>query len=298
MRFPCLLASLALIAPMAAAPTVIDDQALLQGLEEALVAQIGKEGLPSADTLAATAKKGPLPPTPIALPGTGARGPTGYEELSRSVYLIGTVYKCGKCDKWHRGGGATAWCLSDDGLMVTNAHVFVNARGPVMGVTDREGRCHPVTALVAIDRISDIALFRVKGEGLRPLRLGRTAEVGDPITIISHPSGNHFLETSGKVARYVRRAMDQAREKATWMNVTADYAKGSSGGPVFNAKGEVVGMVSSTLSLYTEPTRPDTAPKGHLQMVIKQCVPVEAIHALLAPASTAPKSKAQAKASE
>jgi S1-C subfamily serine protease len=62
------------------------------------------------------------------------------------------------------------------------------------------------------------------------------------------------------------------------MAITADYAKGSSGGPVLNARGEVVGMVSSTNSIYY------TREKGqnqNLQMVIKSCVPVGAISKLL-----------------
>lgn len=152
-----------------------------------------------------------------------------------------------------------------------------------MGVADREGRCHPVTGLLGIDVASDIAVFRVRANGLRPLRLGQSADVGAPVTIISHPAGHHFFRSTGEVARYSRRPVDRRGTKVTWMNVTADYAKGSSGGPVFNAAGEVVGMVANTVSLYTEPPKPDAAPKGHLQMVIKSCVPVDSIRKLINP---------------
>jgi S1-C subfamily serine protease len=75
------------------------------------------------------------------------------------------------------------------------------------------------------------------------------------------------------------------------MTVTADYAKGSSGGPVFNETGEVVGMVSSTNSIYTEsgPGQDKMTPKGQLQMVIRNCVPADAIRALFETEATAEK---------
>ena len=64
-----------------------------------------------------------------------------------------------------------------------------------------------------------------------------------------------------------------------WMSITADYAKGSSGGPVLDNNNRVIGMVSNTESLYTESNK--GKPKGSLQMVIKNCVPVRSIRTLM-----------------
>ena len=58
------------------------------------------------------------------------------------------------------------------------------------------------------------------------------------------------------------------------MAITADFAKGSSGAPVLNTKGEVVGMVSAMNSVYYEDD--STCPKN-LQMVVKNCVPARYI---------------------
>jgi serine protease Do len=265
---------------LSAAPPVIDDRELVKNLKMALEKAAGN-GIPTADALAASAKSAPRIPSTIPLPAAPVEEPRNqYESLSRSVYLVQTIYKCGKCSHWHQGGSATAWCIGADGLMITNAHVFLSAKGGAMGVTDREGACHPVTELVGIDADSDVALFRVKATGLRALRLGETPDVGAPVTIISNPDGNLFLRTTGSVARYAKTARRHDKPKITWMNVTAEYAKGSSGGPVFNDAGEVVGMVSSTRSIHSGPGGATDKTKGDLQMVIRNCVPIAAIRGL------------------
>lgn len=275
--------SLFLTLSATALPPVIDDQHLLENLKNSTGDAAGKDGIPSADDLAAKAKTANRQHPSIPLPQPVADAPqNSYEGLSKAVYLIGTVYKCGKCNNWHQGGSATAWCISPDGLMISNAHVFRGAKGAAMGVTDREGKCHLVTELLGWDIDTDVAVFRVKADGLASLKMGASAEVGSPVTVISNPEGNLFLRTSGSVARYAMRAPGPKKPKVVWMNVTADYAKGSSGGPVFNDAGEVVGMVSSTHSIYTGsgPGQAKGNPKGELQMVIRNCVPADSIRAL------------------
>ncbi|MGD7652138.1 MAG: S1 family peptidase [Verrucomicrobiales bacterium] len=277
--------------PASASPPVIDDIALINEFTRDLGELADGGNIPTADDLKKIAAKAPRFESPLELPpAEDAVTSTSYDALSQSVYLVGTVYNCGKCNQWHRSGSATAWCLGSDGLMVTNAHVFLNAQGAAMGVSDRDGRCFPVTEVLAIDSAADIAVFRVRAEGLQALPVGPTAEVGDDITIISHPSGNYFMRTSGSVARYLRRPSSKnAGQKVVWMSVTADYAKGSSGGPVFNSKGQVVGMVATTNSIYTGPKTTKksknakaapTNPKGDLQMVMKHCVPIDSIRNL------------------
>jgi V8-like Glu-specific endopeptidase len=63
------------------------------------------------------------------------------------------------------------------------------------------------------------------------------------------------------------------------MAITADFARGSSGSPVFNECGNVAGVVCSTQSIYYRETR---GRQTDLQMVFKQCVPAEQVLKLIA----------------
>ena len=68
------------------------------------------------------------------------------------------------------------------------------------------------------------------------------------------------------------------------MGITADYAKGSSGAPVITEFGTVAGMVSTTRPVHTRPHAPANGEKpkeGHVQMVLKNCVPAAAILKLI-----------------
>ena len=63
------------------------------------------------------------------------------------------------------------------------------------------------------------------------------------------------------------------------MSITADYARGSSGGPVLNEHGAVVGMVCSTRTTYYGTKGKDK--DDDVQMIVKFCIPGESIRALL-----------------
>ena len=199
-----------------------------------------------------------------------------YERCKSSVLMIGRIYKCDKCTKWHVGS-ASAFALTSDGIIATNYHVVENKDGATLGAMDLSGKTYAVTEVLAASKADDVAILRLKGAKLTPLPLAvEAAPVGTAVNVISHPDGRYFTMTKGDVSRYyLSRAKNMTAPR---MAITADYAKGSSGAPVLNAEGAVVGMVSATNSIYYTKVR---GQNQNLQMVIKSCIPVEAIKKLL-----------------
>jgi len=202
-----------------------------------------------------------------------------YKDCVNSVGIIASVYKCTKCPLWHNSGLATAWVLTADGIMVSNYHVFDGKDHPGFGVVMRDGTTYAVTEILAASKVDDIAIFRVKANGLKPLPLlpeGKDISVGKNVNIIAHPDSRFFTYTSGRVSRYYT---GRGSRPATWMAVTAEYARGSSGGPVFDDKGNVCGMVANTQSIYYPSKK--KGEKGPFQMVIRNCVPAHSLRKLI-----------------
>ncbi|MGA0845418.1 MAG: S1 family peptidase [Luteolibacter sp.] len=255
-----------------AAPQPIDDLSLIRGFERDLGKHAEHGEFPDVASLIDQLEKAPDQIEMPDMPHQSVPNPID------AVYLVGSVYKCGRCDQWHAGGVATAWALTADGLMITNHHVFANAKGGAMGVTDRHGQCHPVEAVLAADPNADLAIFRVRAAKLNTLVLGPDAAIGTQVRVIGHPGRHLFMQTSGEVARYSIRRSKENPQGSIWMSITADYAKGSSGGPVIDPEGRVVGVVCSTQSIHSDDTE---GKRGPLQMVVKNCIPVSSLRAML-----------------
>ena len=245
-----------------ARPSIVDDSKIIRNFQDEVGARLDAGDYTSLKEL----KEGLKSPSEMPeFPEVKAP-----ESVLESVFVVGSVYDCGKCDKWHPAGLATAWVMAEDGILCTNYHVIANFKGEAMAVASWEGEIHLVTEILLADRSHDVAVFRIDTEGLVPLPLAKeAAAVGDKISCLSHPQQRFFLHTFGEVARYhMRRAKGP---KIPQMAITADYAKGSSGGPILNESNEVVGMVSTTSSIYTGKTSKEK--RDSLQMVMKNCVP-------------------------
>jgi S1-C subfamily serine protease len=198
------------------------------------------------------------------------------------VVSIGSIFQCGKCEEWHSGGAASGWIASPDGLIVTNAHLFENGKDDPIGVMTLDGEIFAVKEIVAADVEKDIAILRIDpgNKTLRALPLANSAEPGEEVHVISHPQGQYYCLTSGKISRFHRDHFKEDQEPTDWMSITADFAGGSSGGPVLNKNGEVVGMVASTLTAYSEASDCKTRPGPDVQMVFKDCIPLPSLRSM------------------
>jgi len=153
-------------------------------------------------------------------------------------------------------GGGSAFVISEDGTIVTNAHVF--AAMAQMGAREvraqfDDGRVFRVEPRAA-DNEADIAVGRLiapPGTRFKPLRVGSSGQLrrGDTVVVLGSPLGGSLVPAVGVLggARYVAddEAMNNVlNSRADWslLQVDANMSSGSSGGPIVNARGEVVAV--------------------------------------------------------
>ncbi len=193
------------------------------------------------------------------------------------VLVLGGPYKCGKCDRWHSNvsGG---YVIDPSGIAVTCYHVIASSNAVTTVAMTRGGQVYPVREVLAASALNDLAVIQLDGQGFTPLPLTTDAPPGAPICAISHPDHNFYSLTAGLVSRYAR--LRRPAGLATVMEITADFAKGSSGCPVFDECGAVVGTISNTRSVYYDAHE---WRKDNLQMVFKRCTPTAALLELIRP---------------
>jgi serine protease Do len=136
----------------------------------------------------------------------------------------------------------TGFVVRSDGWIATNLHVIVG--GPRVTVTLRDERELEVVELLAASAEYDLALVRVQARGLRTVSLGDSDAMrpGDPVVAIGNPLGLEDTVSNGLVS--ARRKFNGFEV----LQVSAPIAAGSSGGPLFNEHGEVVGIATAVLN--------------------------------------------------
>lgn len=302
--------SFGVTAPMDGTP--IPDRTLLNGITDRAQAIRDTSQPTSAEGLFAqldrTECEAALPAAELAA-GPSLHPDEIYELRVPSVLVLATIGRCEdpKC-QWPGHAvirsTATAFALTEDGLCVTNRHVFSEPeKDEFMVVSTARGVVYSIQEVVAATEHDDVAIFRIdtRGDHFVPVPLRTGAPVGTSVAVISHPERHCYTMTTGAIARRSVRRGDLAGgghgsrrspPKATppempievpdverltqAIEITAEYALGSSGGPVLDDHGNAVGMVCATNTLYAEPEK-----KQDPQSVIRTCVPAESILRLI-----------------
>lgn len=288
MLLPVLLAAfVAGVSPIPGADveSAVDDRQIFQKLEAATAALAEQSGggLRRADRLEQCKRTRTdavrLPSAPLG--GASLDGAEIYRRAARASVLIGSAYKCDKCAKWHNTL-ASGFAITADGVIATNHHVAAGATGEAMGVLTADGRFFPVVEVLATDKAHDVALLRVEAKDLPFLPLRDDAPAGTPIRCYSHPANTFGCLSEGVITRYFK-TNEAERVGAIFMQTTADYARGSSGGPILDAFGNAVGMVASTSPVFTAPPTPSAGAKEakpstpSQQMVRHNCATARAL---------------------
>ena len=254
---------------VSAQSVVINDRAIIAQMTAKATKMMDSDSVIEMEELIEKLVK--QPKADLKLPKTK---PSNVEEARKAVAVVGGVYKCNKCTRWHVAP-ASGFLIAED-LVVTNYHVVNNPERSSMAVRFFDGRVFMVEDVVASSERYDLAVLRVPKTGIKPIALGPEAPVGSKVDMISHPNQNFYTLSEGRVARYF--VTKRNRKSVPAMAITADFGKGSSGAPVLNEDGQVVGVAASTESLYY--TEKDGV-QENLQMVFKNCVPVSQLRELI-----------------
>ena len=265
---------------MVEASPVIDDVALEKKFTEGLLAP-GVEGLSGARAIKAVAD---AEGKTVAIEAAPPAGEFDYETVCRSVVVVGSVEYCPDCKAWHMGAVSSGWIAGSRGQVVTNYHVLEDKEAGELGVMTFDGTVYPVRKVLASDREGDAAILLIEADDapLPGLPLAAGAKTGEAIHVVGHPDGRFYTLTEGIVSRVFTEQTSDEKEQRTWLTVTADYGGGSSGAPVLNKAGEVVGMVSSTAALLADTEEGKEPEASDVQMVFRDCVSVETMRRLIA----------------
>jgi|GEM_PF-2686014 len=181
--------------------------------------------------------------------------PTRRSLLSTMILLLLTIF-VGVCrpalslepaEIYERWGAAVVTVIGQDqlgsgfmipptGYIVTNYHVIQNQ--PSLSIQFQDGTRHEVSRLVAQDPYRDLAVLAVDAARLPMVVLGDSdaVRVGEHVVAIGSPFGLSETVTTGIISQ-VRHLED-----VTLLQTTAPLSPGNSGGPLFNERGEVIGV--------------------------------------------------------
>ena len=136
-------------------------------------------------------------------------------------------------------GMGSGFIVSPDGVILTNAHVVDGATEVTVKLTDRrEFRAK----VIGSDKPSDVAVLKIEANGLPTVKLGSSMneKVGEWVLAIGSPFGFENSVTSGIVSAKSRSLPDGTYIPFIQTDVAVN--PGNSGGPLFNMKGEVIGI--------------------------------------------------------
>ncbi|AFY41679.1 HhoA/HhoB/HtrA family serine endopeptidase [Nostoc sp. PCC 7107] len=140
-------------------------------------------------------------------------------------------------------GIGSGFITSADGIILTNAHVVADADN--VSVVLKDGRSLQ-GKVVGVDRVTDVAVVRIKGTGLPTVKLGNSDNLlpGQWAIAIGNPLGLDNTVTQGIISATQRSVADLGvpTERVDFIQTDAAINPGNSGGPLLNAQGEVIGM--------------------------------------------------------
>lgn len=160
------------------------------------------------------------------------------EELGQAIVVVKTP-----------GGLGTGWFVNQDGYILTNNHVIANERSVSVTMFHKKGKgfgkkVFKKVRIVALNDDLDLALLKIEEKIDIPypqLYLGDSTKlkVGDKVFSVGNPMGLERSTSEGIISKAARNQGGRL-----YLQTTAPIAPGNSGGPLFNERGEVIGIVN------------------------------------------------------
>ena len=137
----------------------------------------------------------------------------------------------------------TGFLVRPDGWVVTNFHVVRGANAITVVLSDH--REFPVVQIMNANRLHDLVILRIDAQQLPVLALGNSDHVraGDSVLAIGHPLGFEDTVSNGLIS-----AVREVHTGLSVLQISAPIAPGSSGGPLFNDHGEVIGVATAIVT--------------------------------------------------
>ena len=142
----------------------------------------------------------------------------------------------------------TGFCISEEGLFITNAHVLVDTSGVKPKLSESISICKSKSIdfidakVLHIDFKTDLALLKVFSKNkYKPVKFANKLEIGDKVVVVGNSEGQGLLLLDGLVGDINRKY-----KEADAFIYNSLVANGCSGGPIFNIKGELCGVVAAS----------------------------------------------------
>jgi S1-C subfamily serine protease len=165
------------------------------------------------------------------------------EEQGRAVVLIANLSRANVLQ-----GFGSGFLVRPNGVVVTNYHVIEAASTVVVKLID--GREFAVVGAIALEPKSDLAVLKIDADNLPVVRLGDSAaiKVGERIVSVGNPLGLENTVTDGLLSA-IRASTDIVPGFGVKeiFQISAPISPGNSGGPLFNLRGEVIGVAFGML---------------------------------------------------
>ena len=174
--------------------------------------------------------------------------------VSPSVVAITTEQMSGS-QTWFGGyyvqsGAGSGVIISQDGYILTCAHVVDGATS--VKVQLQNGETYDAT-IVGSDSTSDIAVLKIEAAGLTPAVIGDSSAlaVGETVVAVGNPLGTLSNTVTDGIISALNREVTVEDNDMTLLQTNASISPGNSGGGLFNANGELIGIVNAKSS-YSE----------------------------------------------